>query len=558
MSDVPRDQAEPSPAQGGTADPDAAPGGRTSPAHRAGSDHHGLLMAGRVAVALVAVVVLVATGWEWVIKSRADAGIFSRSVDAIVTDDSNIATATGTGPTGSYAPENILLLGSDTRSGANADESNTDASTSDGVANSDTQMIAHISGDRQHVTVLSIPRDTMIDAPTCNVWDAATGQLSEDTYPVSEGERWHINSAYSVGGPQCSVRAIQDLTGLKIDRVIGIDFAGFKNMVDALGGITVNACGPIIDAELNTVMAQGGVQVIGGDQALGLVRARKVQGDTDSDLARIRRQQIVLSSILQQVTSAGTLLNPAKLDAFLQAFVQNTFTDNVTIDDLVTLAQSFGTLDPSRVTFFTLPTVPNGDALDVDEDKAPAVFDALINDQPLPGEPAATESASTPTPVAPTSTSSGDTAVTLDPSTINLAIINVSGRSGVATEAMGLLNEIGFAVTENDLLAPEQQDQTDITVAYDPAEPDGLAAALTVASAVPGATLVATEGLGSQVQLLLGESYDGTVASVQAGVTATGTIGATSTAESPSDESSVPSLTAGDLPSINAGEELCA
>ena len=136
----------------------------------------------------------------------------------------------------------------------------------------------------------------------------------------------------------------------------------------------------------------------------------------------------------------------------------------------------------------------------------------------------------------------------------------VGGYSAVylGMEAMGLLNEIGFAVTEDNLLAPEQQDQTDITVAYDPAEPDGLAAALTVASAVPGATLVATEGLGGQVQLLLGESYDGTVASVQVGVPATGTIGATSTAESPSDESSVPSLTAGDLPSINAGEELCA
>ena len=120
----------------------------------------------------------------------------------------------------------------------------------------------------------------------------------------------------------------------------------------------------------------------------------------------------MLASILQQVTSAGTLLNPAKLDAFLQAFVENTFTDNVTIDDLVALAQSFGTLDPSRVTFFTLPTVPStteDGALDVDEDKAAAVFDALINDQPLPGEPAATQAASTPETPAPTS-AAADTA----------------------------------------------------------------------------------------------------------------------------------------------------
>ena len=212
-----------------------------------------MLIAGRIAIALVAVLVLTATGWEWAIKSRADSGIADRRINAIVSDDTNIATATGTAvpPPGSYSAENILLLGSDTRAGAaNTAAGGTDESTSDGVANSDSQMIAHISADRQHVTVLSIPRDTMIDAPTCKTWDATTGQLSDTTYPVSSGDRWHINSAYSVGGPQCSVRAIQDLTGLRIDRVIGIDFSGFKNMVSALGGITVNVCGPIVDSVL--------------------------------------------------------------------------------------------------------------------------------------------------------------------------------------------------------------------------------------------------------------------------------------------------------------------
>ena len=321
--------------------------------------------------------------------------------------------------------------------------------------------------------MLSIPRDTMIQAPTCKSWDAATGQLSDSDYQVNPGDRWHINSAYSVGGPQCSVRAIQTLTGLKIDRVIGIDFAGFQNMVDALGGVTVNACGPIIDGELGDVLPSGGVQTIRGDTALSLVRARHVEGDTDSDLARIRRQQIVLSAILQQVTSAGTLLNPAKLDAFLQAFVSNTFTDNVSIDDLVTLAQSFGTLDPNRVTFFTLPTVPSTsdpDALDVDETIAPAVFNALVNDQPLPGEPAATEPSNPPTTSAPAPASSSPTGLTVDPGSIDLAILNVSGRSGVATSAMDQLNAVGFAVTDDDLQAPDQT-QAGVTVEYDRGQP---------------------------------------------------------------------------------------
>ncbi|MEP6563344.1 MAG: LCP family protein, partial [Nakamurella sp.] len=328
-------------------------------------------------------------------------------------------------------------------------------------------------------------------------------------------------------------------------------------MVDALGGVTVNVCGPIIDGELGTVIPGGGVQTIQGDTALSLVRARNVEGDTDSDLARIRRQQIVLSAILQQVTSAGTLLNPAKLDAFLQAFVSNTFTDNVTIDDLVTLAQSFGTLDPSRVTFFTLPTVPSiydSEALDPDESKAPAVFSALLNDQPLPGEPAATSAAPETTAPSSTPTTQAPTGKTVDPGSIDLAIVNLTGRSGVATDTMGQLNDIGFDVAESNLLAPEGQEQSAITVEYDPTN---AAQALTVAAAVPTATLVPIAGLGTKVRLLLGSTYDGTVQPVDVGTPVTGTLAVGTTGALPSGSAAAP-LSSGELTSVNAGAALCA
>ena len=547
----------------------ASPGPEKSPTSAAPAPHphHVWLNVGRVAVALLAVLVLAATGLEWTIKSRADSGILSRSVQAIVTDDTNISTAPGTTVApGEFTPENILLLGSDTRAGAaNAQAGGTDDSTADGVANSDTLMIAHISSDR-HVTVLSIPRDTMVDAPTCKVWDGATGQLSDQTYPASSGDKWHINSAYSVGGPQCTVRAVQDLTGLRIDRVIGIDFAGFQSMVDALGGITVNVCRPIVDGELGTVVPDGGVQTIHGEQALSLVRARKVEGDTDSDLARIRRQQIVLSAILQQVTSAGTLLNPAKLDAFLQAFVQNTFTDNVTIDDLVALAQSMGSLDPSKVTFYTLPTVPsrsNPDALDPDEDAANAVFEALRNDQPLPGESGSTTSTAPSTPAVPEPSAGAvgglATGTTVDPATVNLTVVNVTGRSGVAGQAMDELNNVGFDITDDDLQARPDDVQSAVTIEYDPTN---LNAALTVAAAVPGATVVPVSGLGKSVRLLLGEDYDGSVSPVKAKASVTATMGSATSTPTASDDqdsaqSTAPSLTT-PLTSINAGEALCA
>jgi hypothetical protein len=147
--------------------------------------------------------------------------------------------------------------------------------------------------------------------------------------------------------------------------------------------------------------------------------------------------------------------------------------------------------------------------------------------------------------------------VTIDPSTIDLAILNVSGRSGVATDTMEKLNGVGFAVTEDDLLAPEQGNQDGITVAYDPADPANLTAALTVAAAVPGATLVPTDGLGSQIQLLLGASFDGTVQSVPVGSTVTGTV-AEPISGSPTGASTTASLSSGELESVNAGEALCA
>jgi len=387
-------------------------------------------VAGRAMVAALAVLVLAATGTEWSIKSSADAGIDSRSVQAVNTTDSNIVSASATpapdsGTAAIFAAENILLLGSDSRAGANGNAGNDNGSVDTSVAQSDTLMVGHISADRQHVTVLSIPRDLEIPAPHCKQW--SNGVVSNSDQPVSSGEIWKITNAYAVGGPACTVTAVQQLTGLRIDRVIGIDFVGFQAMVDAVGGVEVNLCRPVIDAELGTVIPTAGEQLIQGDTALNLVRARKVIGDPTGDLGRIRRQQVVLSALLRQVTSAGTLLSPARLNAFLQAFVQNTYTDNVTVDDLVALAQSFGSLDPSKVTFYTLPThtsESNPDGLDLDT-AAAAVFQALVNDQQLPGEPTVT------TPVA-----AGATSVPADPGVGSTPTAQSSAPSTAALSAV--------------------------------------------------------------------------------------------------------------------------
>ncbi len=521
--------------------------GLTAPSHADGP-HRGWWIAGRAAVALVAVLTLLTVGTYWVIKHRADAVIADRQVSAVVPDDTNIVDQDGGdgGPVSDggsnnnvnaaaqhYQAENILLLGSDTRA---TEEDARLGGAGTVTMQSDVLMLLHLSADRSHVSIVSIPRDLYIKAPTCKAWDYRTNSLSDVDYdnPYSE---WKITNAYSVGGPQCTVRAVQQLTGLRIDRVIIVDFAGFKTMVDALDGITVNVCRPIIDGNLGVVIPDAGVQHINGKQALKLVRAREVQGDSEADLARIRRQQKVLSTMLRQITSAGVLLDPVQLDKVLQAFVHNVQTDNVDFDDLVTIAQSLGNLDPKHVTFYTLPTVPAEGTTGLNlAPVGPLVFQALRNDEPLPGEQVGTpDSTSTTTSPTPTTSSTAPSApppvtrtltevvtstptvqqkVTVDPSEIDLQVVNVAGRPGVATQAMNGLTPSGFELDQPDLLLIPGDVREDMTVEY---APDNRAAAVTVAAAVPGAKLVPTEGLGSKVRLILGSDFDGTINEVAVG-----------------------------------------
>ena len=542
----------------------------TTLVHGAGPRRHrGWLYAGRTIAGLVAFCTLLGVGVEWKITDRAETVIENNAVTAALnTTDPSISTARTTAvvrtnsrgvtttmaapPKTVYQPENILLLGSDTRAGAN--EAIGGADGEDTSSQSDTLMVAHISGDREHVTVLSIPRDTMVPAPTnCHSWDAKTNTYAKELYQVDPGQMFHITNTYAVGGPQCIVSAVQGLTGLGITRLIGIDFKGFQAMVGALGGVTVNICKPIRDTVLGNVAPTAGVQVVQGQQALDLVRARHVIGDTESDLARIRRQQVVLSAILRQVTQAGTLLNPGKLDGFLQAFSKNTFTQNVKLEDLVRLAGSLGSLDPAHVTFYTMPTVPRDDgALDVDKAKAAPVFDDLVNDLPLPGEVPAT-TRPTPSTTVPT-TASNSLKLTVAPSKVALALYNLSGRDDVVTMAQQELNAAGFAI-DDDQLFPASRTQAATVVQYAPAN---RAAALTVAAAVPGSTLLVTPGLGTTIRLQLGSSFAGVVKTVAVGQQAPASL-STAISTGPSAPPSTTSAAASTaLSSVNAAAGTCA
>lgn len=262
---------------------------------------------------------------------------------------------------------NVLLLGSDTREGQGSGFGSADVYTG---ARSDTAMLVHVDADRDAATVLSFPRDLRVDVPDCD---------GSPAYPDAR-----FNVAFEVGGAACTVKVVQQLTGAKVDHVVIVDFKGFRQVVDALGGLTVCLPVPVADDDANVELAAGW-QTLSGEQALGLARARKTLGD-GSDIGRIDRQQALMRTALEQVVTDGVLTNPAQLYGVLgavgDALQVSPSLASTTVQ--AQLAAELSGLSLSRVKFVTVPWVDAGDGqtVRVDWDRAEPVFAKFRGDAP--------------------------------------------------------------------------------------------------------------------------------------------------------------------------------
>lgn len=299
---------------------------------------------------------------------------------------------------------NILLIGSDSREGENASV----GGESPGLA--DTTIVLHLSAGNSWATGVSIPRDSMVQMPDCVTADGT----------VRTGGFRQFNSAYTIGGPVCVQKTIEATTGLHIDHFAVVDFTGFKQMVDALGGINVNVESAINDTH-SKIYFEPGCQLLDGKQALDYVRVRHgVNGGEGSDLGRIKRQQQFLSAVVQEVTSRGTLLNPVALYSFLDAATSAVTTDTAlgSVQDLASVAVRVRNIGLNNITFATIPVTdwpqdPN--RVIWAEPAADQVWDALRMDQPLravQGTDSASpspDSSGTPTPKPSSSASAGST-----------------------------------------------------------------------------------------------------------------------------------------------------
>jgi LCP family protein required for cell wall assembly len=334
---------------------------------------------GRISLIVLASLVFLATGGAWGAVNWFDAKF--TQVAALDENSSDIQNAAA-----QANDENFLMVGSDSRDGASAEENVGSADNVPG-ARSDTVMVAHVPADRKRVVVVSFPRDLEINRPDCNRWDPAKSATTDEVVkgqPIAK-----LNTAFGVGGPQCMTKVIQKLTGLRINHFVGIDFNGFKAMVDAVHGVTVNNPAPIDDTVLGKVLLETGNVTISGDQALSYVRARHVKGDPTSDYGRIKRQQEFIGALLKKVMSSDVVLDPSKLSSFITAFAGATFGDNLGVQQMMTLAQSMRGLDPSKINFMTVPTTGTANKRGNEvliQSKTDDLFTALRDNTPLPGD----------------------------------------------------------------------------------------------------------------------------------------------------------------------------
>ena len=506
------------------------------------------LLAARSAAVLIAVSTLAVTGAAWQWQSAKNSLL--NTIAALDPNSSDIRDRNA-----QNGDENFLIIGVDSRIGANGEIGAGDTSIAEG-ARSDTIMLVNIPANRSRVVAVSFPRDLGITPINCQAWDPETGRYGpvydRNTGEWSDNERLttsKLNSAYALGGPKCLVKAIQKISGLAINRFMAVDFAGFSAMVDALGGVEVCTTTPLEDTELGTVLATAGRQKLDGPTALNYVRARSITTEDNGDYGRIKRQQLFLSSLLRSMISTETLFDVSRLNEVVNTFIDDSFVDNIQTRDLVRLGQSLQGMNAGRITFVTVPTTGLADEEGNEQPRTEdiqALFDAIIEDEPLPGEndnnetlspltvaTMATQITTSPTTTTtspsqtesgyPTSTTAPDSAadstvteevtettvteevktVAAEPRDVTVQVGNATEIYGLATATSGELDLYGFNVLEPDY-SWDYGSVTETTVFYSLGNEQ---AAATVAATLPGASIERISDLGETVMVVLAPDF---------------------------------------------------
>lgn len=413
---------------------------------------------------------------------------------------------------------NVLVIGSDSRAGANRRLGGGQGD----VGRSDTAFLLHVYGDGRHALAVSFPRDALVDIPPC--------RLPGGTWtPARPGAMF--NSAFAVGNtpkgnPACTQNTVEQLTGLRVDHTVVVDFAGFAALTTAVGGVPVCLPKDVYEGDLNPhlgsrgrLLFPQGPQTVAGQRALDYVRIRHGIGD-GSDIGRIKRQQAFTAALIKKVKSRG--MNPSTLLPLARAATAALTVDPDlgSADRLLSFALSMKDVDLHDTKFLTVPWRYQGARVAIVHPDADALWSDLRADRTVDGQDAgagAREDHKATAPMsAPTPSAAG----------VAVAVYNGTTVPGLAARAAAVLRAAGFTVTRT-ATAPAQQ-HTATVIAYGPGQ-QGPAQALI--PYFPGAALQQATAPGLAVTL--GQDYAGGPA--PAAATPTGHVGgaARSAADNP-------------------------
>jgi LCP family protein required for cell wall assembly len=418
----------------------------------------------------------------------------------------NSVAVPGLGAAPSDGSVNLLVVGSDTRQGLR------DGGFGEAAGQrSDVLIVVHLVPSARHATMLSIPRDLYVPV-------AGTGGSAK------------INSAFG-RGPGQLVQTIQQSLHIPIHHYLLVNFDGFREVVDALGGVSMYFPRPVRDSnngrnESGLEVRQAGCRRLDGDQALALARSRYFQyqdkagrwhSDPGTDLGRIRRQQTMLRALAAKAVGRN-LANPIRANALVGSVVRSlTKDDRLSLRRAVSLARQFRSFDPSRLTSLTLPVDRAVQRDGVVHRAGQPGFDAGLRQGweqiLLPRQPDADAAVAKllarptrPGPRVPTATTAAPTARVPDPAEVTVTVKNGTDRQGLAARATTALDRLGFNARNGGNAAPAAR----TTLLHAPGSD---AAARGLARALKGGGRVARApraGLAAgEVTLVLGSDFGG-------------------------------------------------
>ena len=384
---------------------------------------------------------------------------------------------------------NVLLVGSDSRGNVAASDARGFGQEVVGGQRSDTIMLLHIDPTAQRAAIVSVPRDLYVPIADTNYSD-------------------RVNAAFALGGPDQLVATLQRTLGITIHHYVQVDFSGFKDIVDTVGGVTMYVPYPVRDSGSGLDLGRSGCWELDGNKGLSWVRSRNMeflingtwQADGRGDLGRIERQQDFIRRMMKKALSSG-IGNPLTLNRLIGVGVRDvTFDSALSTKDLTTLGRRFSSLDPDKVVLRTLPTDPadidGKSVLKLQTAQAQPMIDLLNGKVPID------TTATTVAGAGPITTAPASGAKLAD---VKVRVLNGLGTAGAAARTATSLAGAGYTVVDKGD-APALAAKTTIT--YGPGQ---LAKAQLVQSTLAGPSVMREDATlkSADVNLLLGADFTG-------------------------------------------------